>query len=433
VIEDVYRREWAGVVATLAHTFGLDVAEEATAEAFAVAVARWPVDGVPDRPGAWLTTTARRKALDRVRRESTRPARQAAAHELAALRTGDGDGSADSVGDAVAEADSGESGPIPDDRLRLVFTCCHPALSLEAQVALSLRLLCGLTTVEIARAFLVPERTMTQRLFRAKQKIAHAGIPYRVPAAADLPARTAAVLRVVYLVFREGYAPTGSDDLVRADLRDEAVRLARLLAELLPDDGEVLGLLALLLLHDSRRATRADDAGELVLLADQDRRRWDHAAIREGLGLVRTALTRSRGPYALQAAIAACHAAAPSAADTDWSTIARLYDELARIDPGPAVVLNRAVAVAEVDGPAAGLAMLDSLASTPAGERLAKTSHLLHGARADLLRRLDRLADAQAAYRRAADLATTPAERRFYQRHLTDLDQTRAGGGASPE
>jgi RNA polymerase sigma-70 factor, ECF subfamily len=413
VIDEVYRREWASVVAALARSFGLDVAEDAAAEAFAVAVARWPVDGVPDSPGAWLTTTARRKALDRLRRESTRPARQAAAHELLAMR---------------AAPANGDTAAVADDRLRLVFTCCHPALGVDAQVALSLRLLCGLTTAEIARGFLVAEPTMAQRLVRAKRKIAGARIPYRVPTPEDLPSRTAAVLRVVYLVFREGYAPSGGDDLVRAELRDEAIRLARLLAELLPEDGEVLGLLALLLLHDSRRATRVDESGDLVLLADQDRRRWDHTAIREGLRLVRAALARGRGPYALQAAVAACHAAAATPADTDWPMIARLYEELARVDPSPAVALNRAVAVAEVDGADAGLAMLDSLESTPPGQHLAWSSHLFHGARADMLRRLGRGAQSATAYRRAAELAGTPAERRFYERSAESPKSTGSTG-----
>jgi RNA polymerase sigma-70 factor (ECF subfamily) len=395
------------VVATLARSFGLDVAEEAAADAVAVAIERWPVDGVPDKPGAWLTTTARRKALDRVRRESTRDERQAAAHQLLAARQ---------------EAEMPDhDGTVDDDRLRLVFTCCHPALAPEARIALTLRLLGGLTTVEIARAFLVPEATMAQRLVRAKHKIAAAGIPYRVPSAEELPERLGGVLRVVYLVFREGYAPTAGDDLVRADLRDEAIRLARLLVELLPEEGEVHGLLALLILHDSRRATRVDDDGDLVLLADQDRSRWDRQAIGEGLSLAGTALRRGRGPYALQAGLAACHAAAPTAALTDWRAIARLYDELARLDPSPVVTLNRAVAVAEVEGPAAGLAMLESLASSPGGDHLARTSHLLHGARADLLRRLGRTGDAVDAYRRAAALAGTSPERRFYERRAIDV------------
>jgi RNA polymerase sigma-70 factor (ECF subfamily) len=397
MMDDVFRREWAAVVATVARTYGIEVAEEAAAEAFATAVERWPVDGVPDRPGAWLTTTARRKALDRVRRESSRDARQRAAHDLL------------HVDPAPPEHD----GAVGDDRLRLVFTCCHPALALEARIALTLRLVAGLTTAEIARAFLVPEATMAQRLVRAKRKITAAGIPYRVPPAPELRERTDAVLRVVYLVFREGYAPTAGDDLVRADVRDEAIRLARLLAELLPADGEVAGLLALLLLHDSRRATRVDERGDLVLLADQDRSRWDRAKIDEGLALASAA---GSGAYALQARIAAAHAGER----TDWPAVAALYDRLARLDPSPAVTLNRAVAVAEVDGPAAGLAMLESLASTDGGARLAATSHLLHGARADLLRRLGRVEDAAAAYRRAEQLAGTPAEQRFYARQRTN-------------
>lgn len=408
MIEEVYEQEWARVVATLARSYGLDLAEEAAAEAFAAALDRWEVDGIPDRPGAWITTVARRKALDRIRREATRGQREASAQELAAMGA-NGD---TPVGDG--------SGPVADDRLRLVFTCCHPALDLDAQVALSLRLLCGLATEEIARAFLVGTKTMAQRLVRAKHKIAAAGIPYRVPDQADLPQRTAGVLRVVYLVFREGYAPT-ADDVVRPDLCDEALRLGRLLAELLPDAGEVLGLLALMLLQDSRRATRVDADGDLVLLADQDRGRWDAAAIAEGLDLVRTALARSRGPYALQAAIAAHHAAARSAGATDWVRIVRLYDELARVEPSPAVTLNRAVAMAEVDGPGAGLAIIDALASTPEGHRLAQANHHLHGARARLLERLGRATDARAAYGDAVRQARTAAERRFYERRRTAL------------
>lgn len=407
-VAEVHRREWAGVVATLARSFDLDTAEEAAAEAFAIAVERWPRTGLPDRPGAWLLTTARNKALDRVRREATRADRHATAQELMDIRAADSD-------------DLPGTGPLADDRLRLVFTCCHPALAPEARVALTLRMIAGLTTAEVARAFLVPEATMAQRIVRAKGKIAAARIPYRVPAQPDLPERLAAVLRVVYLLFREGYAPSAGEELVRAPLRDEALRLGRLLAELMPDEGEVLGLLALLLLHDSRRATRVDDNGDLVLLADQDRTRWDAAAIDEGVGLAARALHRGRGPYALQAGIAACHAAASTAADTDWRVVASLYDELRRRDCSAAVELNRAVAMAEVDGPAAGLALLDALVTEPRGAALSRTSHLLHAARADLLRRLDRREEAAQAYRAALALVATEPERRFLERRLAHM------------
>jgi RNA polymerase sigma-70 factor (ECF subfamily) len=408
-IEEVHRREWAKVVASLARSYGdLDLAEDAAAEAFAVALERWPASGVPDNPGAWLLTTARNRALDRLRRESTRAHRQAEATQLMETRAADSD-------------DLPGTDGLDDDRLRLVFTCCHPALAPEARIALTLRLVAGLTTVEVARAFLVPEATMAQRLVRAKRKIAAARIPYRIPSPPELPDRLAAVLRVVYLVFREGYSPSTGEELVRADLRDEAIRLGRLLVELLPDEGEVLGLLGLLLLHDSRRSTRVDDDGELVLLADQDRARWDQRAIGEGVALAAQGLHRGRRPYALQAGIAACHATAPDAASTDWARIAALYAELARVDHSPAVELNRAVAVAEVDGPAAGLAVIDALAGTPGGAALARTSHLFHSARADLLRRLDRRDDAAAAYRAALDLDPTAPERRFLTGRLHDL------------
>ncbi|MCU1372727.1 MAG: polymerase subunit sigma-24 [Actinomycetia bacterium] len=388
------------MVATLARSFDLSTAEDAAAEAFVAALERWPETGVPDNPGAWLTTAARNRALDQVRRERTRPERQAAAHEQLAVR-----------------AEPAERAEVDDDVLRLVFTCCHPALALEAQIALTLRLIAGLGTPEVARAFFVPEATMAQRLVRAKKKIAAAGIPYRVPERDELPERLAGVLRVVYLVFREGYAPSGGPDVVRIDVCDEAIRLARLLADLLPDEAEVLGLLGLLLLHHSRRRTRTDGAGDVVLLADQDRAQWDHAAIAEGTLLAAGAVRRAPGPYALQAGIAACHAETPA----DWRTIAELYDRLARIDPSPAVTLNRAVAVAEVDGPDAGLAMVDSLLASPAGEAVARTSHQPHLVRADLLRRLGRTDESAAAYRRALGLATTEPERRFLARCLDEL------------
>jgi RNA polymerase sigma-70 factor (ECF subfamily) len=408
-LDEVHREQWARVVATLARILGdLDLAEEAAAEAFATAVERWPADGVPDHPGAWLITVARNRALDRLRRESARPAKQSAAHELLVTR-------------AEMSWDVPATGPMADDRLRLLFTCCHPALSPEARIALTLRLIAGLTTPEVARAFWVPEATMAQRLVRAKRKIRTAGIPYRVPGPRELPERLAGVLRVVYLVFREGYTPSGGAELVRADLCDEAIRLARLVVELLPDLGEAKGLLGLLLLQHSRRAARLDTNGELVLLADQDRRRWDRDAIREGAALAAAALAQRRGPYALQAAIAACHATA-TADGTDWPTIAALYGQLARVDPSPAVVLNRAVAVAEVDGPAAGLAMIDSLLSTAQGAALAASSHHPHVARADLLRRLGRTTAAAAAYRLAAEMAPTAPERRFLTARLEALD-----------
>jgi RNA polymerase sigma-70 factor (ECF subfamily) len=408
VLDEVHREQWARVVATLARIFrDLDLAEEAAAEAFATAVERWPAEGTPDHPGAWLITVARNRALDRLRRESSRDAKQRAAHELLTTRGGD-------------PPDVPASGPLADDRLRLLFTCCHPALSPEAQIALTLRLIAGLTTAEVARAFWVTEATMAQRLVRAKRKIRTAGIPYRVPEPSELPERLAEVLRVVYLVFREGYTPSGGSALVRVDLCEEAIRLARLVVELLPEQGEAQGLLGLLLLHHSRRGARVDADGQLVLLGDQDRRLWDRAAIREGAALALAALRRGRGPYALQAAIAGCHATA--ADDTDWPTIAALYGELARIDPSPAVLLNRAVAVAEVDGPAAALAIIDSLLSTPDGAALATSSHHPHVARADLLRRLGRGADAAAAYRRAAQMAPTEPERRFLTARLDQLE-----------
>lgn len=384
-----------------------DLAEECAQDAFARALERWPRDGVPRSPGAWLTTTARNRALDRLRRGATEAAKL---QESAVLWHTDDEPDSDGDGD-------GDDGSVRDDRLRLIFTCCHPALPLEARVALTLRTLAGLTTAEIARAFLVPEPTMAKRLVRAKSKIRNAAIPYRVPPAHLLPERTGGVLGVLYLLFNEGYAATAGADLVRQGLCVEAIRLARTLATLMRDEPEVLGLLALVLLHHARRAARLDDAGDLVTLEQQDRARWDTSEIDEGLRLLDAALRHDRaGPYQLQAAIAACHATAADPADTDWAEIAQLYGRLAQLVPSAVVELNRAVAVAMAEGPAAGLKLVEALA---ASGRL-DGYHLLPATRADLLRRLERPAEAAAAYREALELAGTDAERRYLARRLAE-------------
>ncbi len=410
------------MVATLIRLTGdWDLAEECAQEAFAQALVRWPRDGLPRSPGAWLTTTARNRAMDRLRRRSTEVAKL---QEMAAMARLDGTAD-DPLGDGT------DDGGVEDDRLRLIFTCCHPALSLEARVALTLRTLAGLTTAEIARAFLVSEPTMAKRLVRAKQKLANAGIPYRVPPAHLLPERRGAVLAVLYLLFNEGYAASAGADLIRQSLCAEAIRLARLLARLMPDEPEALGLVALMLLHDARRATRVDGAGELVTLEDQDRSRWDRSEIDEGVAILEAAPRRGRpGPYQLQAAIAACHATAADPAATDWTQIAELYGRLARVVPSAVVRLNQAVAVAMADGPAAGLALVDALDAS--GELAGY--HLLPATRADLLRRLDRPAEAAAAYREALDLAVTEAERRYLARRLAEMAQpgTAESGTAEP-
>ncbi|MEU3243735.1 RNA polymerase sigma factor [Streptomyces sp. NPDC006875] len=404
-VATAFREEWGQVVATLIRVTGdWDLAEECAQDAFAQALDRWRRDGIPRRPGAWLTTTARHRALDVLRREAVGAEKL---REVAVLARDEG----------PYDPDHEEDGGVADDRLRLIFTCCHPALPIEARVALTLRTLAGLTTSEIARSFLVPEATMAQRLVRAKRKIRNAGIPYRVPPAHLLPERTTGVLGVVYLLFNEGYAATSGADLVRTGLCAEAIRLARVLALLMPDEPEVLGLLALLLLHDSRRATRVDAAGGLVTLEDQDRTAWDRAAIDEGAALLETALRRGRpGPYQIQAAIAACHTTAATAAETDWADIAGLYGELARLVPSAVVRLNRAVAVGMAEGPAAGLALVAELEGT--GEL--DGYHLLAATRADLLRRTGRAAEAAEAYGRALELVENAAERRFLEKRLAE-------------
>ena len=411
-IAEAFTEQWGRIVATLiARTGDWDLAEECAQQAFAEAVRRWPRDGVPRQPGAWLTTVARNRAIDRLRHERMKEQRLRAATDLMSANE-----PPDEPDPPASEED--ESG-IADDRLRLMFTCCHPALPLEGRVALTLRTLAGLTTAEIARAFFVPEATMAKRLVRAKGKIAHARIPYRVPPAHMLPERTGGVLAVLYLLFNEGYKASAGPDLVRTDLCGEAIRLTRLLDALMPDEPEAAGLLALMLFQHSRRLARVDRGGELVTLEDQDRSRWDRDEIVEAASLLERALARqSAGPYQLQAAIAACHAQSPRPDATDWARIATLYVRLLEVMPQPIVALNHAIAVAMAEGPDRGLVLVDELGAS--GEL--SGYHLLHATRADLLRRLGRGAEARAAYLQALELTSSDAERRFLTRRLEETE-----------
>jgi RNA polymerase sigma-70 factor (ECF subfamily) len=404
-VEAAYADEWGRIVATLIGLTGdWDLAEEAAQDAFAQALTVWRRDGVPRRPGAWLTTTARNRAVDVLRRRANESAKLREVARMAEV--------------LPPPPDPGDEPSIPDERLELMFTCCHPALPVEGQVALTLRTLAGLSTAEIARAFLVSEHTMAQRLFRAKSKIKNAGIPFRVPPGHLLPERTSAVLAVLYLLFNEGYSASAGADLLRRGLTGEAIRLTRTLVALMPDEPEAQGLLALMLLHDARSAARLDASGDFVPLDEQDRTAWDRVAIAEGVAILDAALRRSRpGAYQIQAAIAACHATAADAAATDWAQIALLYGQLAARVASPVVELNRAVAVAMADGPAAGLSIVDALAASGA----LPGYHLLPATRADLLRRLGRRDEAAAGYRAALELATTDAERRYLGRRLAEV------------
>jgi len=408
-IEQIYHEESGRILATLIRLLGdFDLAEEAMQEAFALAVEQWPKQGVPGNPRAWLVSTARNRAVDGLRRRISFEKKQDELQRLIEARS------------ALASQDEAmiDGDPMSDDRLRLIFTCCHPALRVEAQVALTLRTLCGLTTEAIAKAFIAPVPTMAQRIVRAKQKIRDARIPYRVPPMEDLQERLTAVMLVVYLVFNEGYSAASGEALIRRDLCAEGIRLGRLLCELLPKEMEARGLLALMLLHDSRRDTRVTENGEIVLLEEQDRSRWNQESIREGTTLAEATLRTSPGPYSVQAAIAAVHANAARAEDTDWRQIAALYDILRRLQPTPVVELNRAVAVAMAEGPLAGLRLLDEI---EAKEEL-NGYYLLPAARADFLRRLNRWTDSATAYRQALALVSNEAERRFLERRLAEAE-----------